>query len=66
MHAVGERCAGNAAIPLWSFPVLTATVIMRSVSPFHWGLRRCTVVDKCDGTYIEVGIRRDWKDYHWR
>ncbi len=30
------------------------------------GLRRCTVVDKCDGTYIEVGIRRDWKDYHWR
>ena len=27
---------------------------------------RCTLVDKCNGIYLEVGRKKDWINYHWR
>ena len=26
---------------------------------------RCTVIDKCLNTYLEVGPTDDWNNYHW-
>ena len=26
---------------------------------------RCTMVDKCNEHYIEVGLEKDWINYHW-
>ena len=27
---------------------------------------RCTMVDKCDAVYVEVGQKHEWEGYHWR
>ena len=27
---------------------------------------RCTMIDKCNAPYVEVGRKKDWLDYHWR
>ena len=27
---------------------------------------RCTIVDKCDAVYVEVGLKSEWRNYHYR